>query len=140
MSTAVLRFGQYLVSRGLVTEENILNALNLQMKQIDPFGMVAHRLGKLTLNQIMEILNAQAPSHKLFEEIAVDLGYLRQDEVDYISQMQKKGRLPIGEILILMKVIDRRTLERELEAYVLRMKTIGSHVWQCLFLTKRTQC
>ena len=54
------RLGQFLVNSGIVNEEDIYDALNIQRKKTVPIGQLASERKWLTVKQIFEILNAQA--------------------------------------------------------------------------------
>ena len=114
---SIQRFGQYLINRGKVSEEDILDALDIQKRQTVPVGKIALAQKILTRKQVLKILNAQADTTKYFGEVAIELGYLSKEDIDKLLKIQNKKRPRIGEILIAMQKIDENTLNEELENY-----------------------
>lgn len=116
----LLEFGKFLVNRKIVDEEAILDALNYQRNETIPIGKVALKEDMLTMKQVLEILNVQSNKTnetKRFGEIAVELGYLKEKDIDYLLELQIKLRSPIGVILVELKKISLITLEQELTRY-----------------------
>ena len=59
---------------------------------------------------MLNILDIQIDSPKLFGEIAVDLGYLTEQELHDLLKLQSQKRPYIGEILVDMKKITEEQL------------------------------
>ena len=70
---------------------------------------------------MLTILNTQIESPKLFGEIAVDLGYLTEQELSGLLEMQSKMRPFIGEILVDMKKITEEQLNSLLTEFGRKM-------------------
>jgi hypothetical protein len=116
------RFGQYLVNRGVVDEEAIIDALNIQRKRTIPIGKIGLEEKVLSFKEVFDILNAQVNTPKLFGEVAVELGYLTEKEVDRLLKIQQERRPHTGEILLEMNKLDKETLDIELENYFKKTK------------------
>lgn len=116
MTDSMKRFGHHLLGKGFVSGREILDALNIQRERTEFFGMVAVRLGKMTMDQVMEVLNVHN-SRDMFGEIAVELGFLQPQDVDEIIEAQRNSRPPIGEILVEMGLIQKKTLAWELKDF-----------------------
>ncbi len=111
------RFGEFLVNKGIVEENAVLDALNFQRKEGIPVGKIALKEKMLTWKQIYQVLNAQFDTTKRFGEVAIELGFLVEEEVNRLLEIQKKLRLPLGKILVKLEKIDDETLDRELTNY-----------------------
>jgi hypothetical protein len=109
----LMRLGTHLVGKGLVTAEQIVQALDQQMKERIPIGQLAIRTGYLTLGQVFKILSLQAERHRPFGRIAVELGFLTEDKVTELLRIQARRNRSVEEILVQMGAIDRATLEAE---------------------------
>jgi hypothetical protein len=109
-----LRFGQFLINKDLITEEDLNEALWLQRKATPPIGKLSVRGKKLSIKQVNRILSAQIDTAKKFGAVAIELGYLVQEDVDELLLIQKTSRPKLGEILIQMGKIDRSRLGIEL--------------------------
>ncbi len=110
-------FGTFLVKLGMVTPEHIIQALDSQQEKQTPVGKIAleHRL--LEMNHTFNILNRQADTHLKFCDIALALGYLTREQVDFILSIQMSQRPKIGEILVEMGVLSQQQLSEALDGY-----------------------
>lgn len=110
-------FGLFLVERGIITREQLLEALEEQKKASPKFGEHAIRLGYLTPEQVEEIRKLQKREELRFGEAAIRLGYLTPEQVEQIVRMQKSSHKLLGDILVEKGFITREVLERELRAF-----------------------
>lgn len=81
-ATLRLRFGEHLVRRGVVAEEVLIQALERGRSSWEPLGRIALELGQLSMSRVFQILDAQLDSSKRFGELAIELGFLKGEEVD----------------------------------------------------------
>ena len=65
----------------------------------------------LSINQVFEVLNAQISTAKLFGELAVEKGFLKNKEVERLLEKQKISRPLLGEILVEMNKITSEDLD-----------------------------
>ena len=110
-------FGQYLLEKGRITSQQLVDALEFQKSITAPIGALALDQGLLTVDQIKLILGRQLKSEKRFGELAVSLGLLTQARVDELIQTQSSHKLLLGEALMVKGYINVETLERELKEY-----------------------
>lgn len=110
-------FGQYLLEKGRITSQQLVDALEYQKSITAPIGALALDQGLLTVDQIKLILGRQLKSEKRFGELAVSLGLLTQARVDELLQTQSSHKLLLGEALMVKGYISVETLERELKEY-----------------------
>ncbi len=110
-------FGAFLVERGIITKEQLLEALEEQKKSNLKIGEHAIRLGYLTPQQLEDIRRLQKREEILFGEAAVKLGYLTKEQVEQIIRIQKSSHKLLGDILVEKGIITRETLVRELKAF-----------------------
>jgi hypothetical protein len=128
-----LRFGQFLTSRDIVTEDDVIEALNIQKERTTPIGKIALKENMLTIKQVFTVLNEQINNPKMFGEIAVELGFLQEGQIAKLLQKQRELRPPIGEILVEMNRMSAEILYRELRAFheylheeeILRLQSLG---------------
>ena len=112
-----MRLGEYLVNRGVVQEKDVYDALDHQQRNRVPIGALALKNKILTMKQVMTVLNQQCDTNKLFGEMAVQLGFMREKDVEDLLEEQRKLCPPIGEVLLKLERIDAKTLDRELTGY-----------------------
>jgi CRP-like cAMP-binding protein len=95
-----LFFGEYLIARGLVTEQDVLEALAEQKRLIQSFEKMALEYGFLSMKQVFSILTRQAASDLSFEQIALRDNYLDQEQSHLIQTSIQKQRRGVGDILV----------------------------------------
>ncbi len=113
----MIHFGTFLVQQGVATPENIIQALDFQQKKQKPVGKIALEYRLLEMGHMFNILNRQADTQLRFCDIALALGYLTREQVDFILNIQLNIRPKIGEILLELGVLSREQLEKSLDAY-----------------------
>lgn len=108
-------FASYLHTRGIITGEQLAQALKLQLANRPLLGNLAMREGKITANQFMKIIMAQANSQsRSFGSIAVELGFLTQNDVADLLILQSGSVPPLSTFLVEMGVITQEEKCREL--------------------------
>ncbi|KJR42363.1 Cyclic nucleotide-binding domain protein [Candidatus Magnetoovum chiemensis] len=109
-----LFFGKYLIEKNLVTEEDILEALDFQKRNRPDFEKLAIKRSLLNMKQVFEILIYQADSDLSFEQAAQRKGYLSSKDVELIHNMIGEKKVFIGETLVQLGKISLDTLNTEL--------------------------
>ena len=77
--------------------------------------LLAVETGKLTINQVAEIIEAHLSDLRPFGQIAVERGFLTLEDLNYLLGLQAERAKPLSEILVEMGVISLEDLERELQ-------------------------
>jgi hypothetical protein len=112
-------FGRHLTQKGLVTNEDVLEALNRQRSSHQTIGQIAVRLARLTPRQVLDILNRQVGGDdRPFGEIAVSMGYLKTEDITMLLREQEHSMKALGETLVDLGVISREAMEKELEEFL----------------------
>lgn len=93
-------FGQFLVNRGLVTEADIDEAMDIQQTRQTLLGQIAIREQYMTIRQVMHVLRDQAGTALQFGEVAVRLGYLDEPDVEELLNIQAGTKPELADILI----------------------------------------
>ncbi len=121
-----MRFGEYLISKGVIDREDLDVALKLQTEKSLRLGVLAVEDGLLTEQQLSAILDRQreAEDTGLFGEIAVNMNLLSKEQVNQLLDKQKEYDKIIGQILVLSGAISRNEKEKELDLFY---KTIDKH-------------
>jgi len=118
------RFGQFLISKGVVDEATFLKALDFQRQHTLTIGQLALRQQKLTVRQVLTILNTQIVSPKLFGEIGVELGYLTAQDLSDLFDLQSQNKPFLGEILVDMEALTEEQLNPLLDEFYKNMAKI----------------
>ena len=118
-------FGTHLVERGLISADNLVAAMEEQVRQKPPIGRLALREGVLLVEQVWEILSLQAdhwlkepPPHRRFGEIATSLGYLAPSDVTRLMDLQSRETPSLGEVLVKLGILDQATVDMESARYL----------------------
>jgi hypothetical protein len=93
-------FGHYLLNHGLITREQLADALEFQKSVHVKFGVIAVDEGFMTPVQVEEVHLKQKQVDKRFGEIATELGYLTNEQVDELVSKQKQNHLFLAQALV----------------------------------------
>ena len=115
-------FGDYLVERGLLSEENLRRALEHQETLSPALGRIGYERGMMTLDQVIEVLEAQREVGLRFGEVAVARGVIDESQLSELLAVQHDSHLPLGQVLATLGLIDPIVLDRELKAYLAQVK------------------
>ena len=111
-------FGQYLLEKGRITSQQLLDALECQKSITLPIGTMALERGILTVEQIKQVLQHQRQTNQRFGEIAMTLGYLTKLQLDELLDHQETThRVRLGDALVSKGHITLEVLEKELREY-----------------------
>ncbi|HIC91478.1 MAG TPA: hypothetical protein EYP21_05360 [Syntrophaceae bacterium] len=110
-------FGQYLLQKGKITREQLLEAVDMQNKINLPLGSIAVDKGLLTSEEVKRIHNEQKRQDKKFGEIALQFGYLTEKQLENLLKEQKESRIYLGEALVQCGHLTSEELEEELSAF-----------------------
>jgi hypothetical protein len=122
----MMHFGSFLVKKGVATPEHIIEALDCQMKKQKAVGKIALQYRLLEMKHMFNILNRQVDTDLKFCDIALALGYLTREQVDFILAIQMAKRPKIGQILVENGVISQQQLEEALDGYEQFKKSVES--------------
>lgn len=110
-------FGQYLLEKGIITKEQLLDAVAFQEEQNIKFGVYALRKGYITKEQLENVLKEQKNSDMKFGEIAIKFRYLSAEQVVEIATKQQNDHIYLGAALVMKGHINRDILDSELDEY-----------------------
>jgi hypothetical protein len=108
----------YLKKKEVITAEQLVAALEVQMKTLVPIGQLALEEGILSARNIFDILRAQSDSpNERFGDLAIEMGLMGRDDVMRLLMIQADRRRPVADILVGQGVLSPEQLARELTAY-----------------------
>lgn len=105
------------MSRGLVSPDALEDALDYQESVNLPLGALALSKGLLSEKQLLHVHAAQWNSDKKFGEIAVRKGFMTRAQLDELLREQKEGRVFLGQALVEQGALDSSVLESSLQSY-----------------------
>lgn len=93
-------FGNYLFSKGHVTKEQLLPALERQAKTFMLVSTKALYSGYMSAHEIQHVIDLQEEEGKKFSEIAIKYGYLNQHQVMELLETPVPDFMLLGQLLI----------------------------------------
>ena len=118
--------GEYLIEKGVITRENLVNALKEQKKNRIPFGQLALQSGMISPREMFQILSGQrkrakdAPS---FGQLAIELNILSDKDIDTLLKLQSQTTALLGEALVSIGVLTKMELFHATKDYRKLRKT-----------------
>ncbi|BBM86070.1 chemotaxis protein CheX [Candidatus Uabimicrobium amorphum] len=110
-------FGQFLLERGRILKEELMDALDFQKSVNVKLGTLALDAGYLKAEQIEGIHSEQQRTDKMFGEIALEQNLLSPEQLEELLVIQKNERITLGEALVQKGYLTLGDLEVELTAY-----------------------
>ncbi len=113
-------FGEYLIQRGLMTEEDLHKALDIQTSERTPLGQLAVEQSFLNRKDLFRVLNEQRKTKeksKRFGDVAVELGIMTEKQLNELLKIQAENRKLIGAILVSTGVISGAQLVEALKGF-----------------------
>lgn len=104
-------FGNYLLSHGVVTREQLLETMHRKSSTKIKLGTLAIHAGYMTANEVDRIVILQTHEDKRFGELAIHEGYLTEAEVTKLLAEQKPDFLLLGQALVDEGLINNQQLQ-----------------------------
>lgn len=116
-----------LVRKGIVTADDFVRALEMQIELRQPIGRICLEQKRLTMNQLFLVL-AEGTGQKLpFGEIAIQLGFLTREDLAEMLLVQSERTPTLSECLVQAGALDGEELERERRLFRLLTVEESSH-------------
>lgn len=110
-------FGNYLLSNGIVNQEQLFNAMQKQGEVRMKLGTLAIHKGYMTADEVDATVIEQTHQDKRFGELAIELGYMTNDQVIELLKSQSPDFLLLGQILVDEGVFTNTDLEKIITDY-----------------------
>ncbi len=104
-------FGNYLLNKGIITADQLLDILKKQSKIKVRLGTLAMCEGYMTASEVEKIHILQTHVDKKFGELAIDEGYLTPEQVEELCTAQRPDYLTFGQALVDEGYITQHQLE-----------------------------
>ncbi len=116
-----MQFGLYMVQQGMIECTEFVQALELQIASRPQLGSLAIETGKLSVKQVFHILRVQCDTPGLlFGELAVEQGFITEEELAGLIFLQSVRQQPMTEILVEQKMITESEIQEILTQYRIR--------------------
>lgn len=110
-------FGNYLLTQGLITLDQLKNVMNIQKSVHVKIGILAVNSGIMTATQVEEIHSLQSSQDKRFGELAIERGYITGAALEKILSEQKNAHLQLGQALMDKGYLSLQEIEAALNNY-----------------------
>lgn len=110
-------FGQFLLDQGVVTREQLDEAIAFQRENNNLLGSLALTKGFMTREQVLDVVQEQFRCHDKFGELARKKNYLTDDQVQVLLYDQGKNHVFLGEALTRRNYLDTRELTQQLKRF-----------------------
>jgi hypothetical protein len=115
---AAMQFGLYLKNKGVISAEQLVDALEAQMKWMVPIGQLALEEGMMSARDIFMVLQEQKKYPNMhFGDLAIEMGLLTRDDVMRLLMIQADRKRPLAKILVAQEILGKYQMEVELEKY-----------------------
>src|SRR5262245_12072429 len=96
-----MHFGLYLKNKGIISADQLVEALEAQLDTLPPIGQLALEEGIISPREIFEVLVAQSQSPtERFGEIAIGMGLMTRDELMRLLMIQADRKRPVAELIV----------------------------------------
>ncbi|MDA8096200.1 MAG: hypothetical protein M0028_01275 [Clostridia bacterium] len=112
-----LYFGHYLLNRGLITPDQLTDALDLTESVYLKLGVLAVNAGYMTASRVGKVHQMQTKVDRMFGELAIELGFLTKKQLDDLLSTQKQGHLLLGQALVDKDYLSLEQLQVALDEY-----------------------
>ena len=104
-------FGNYLLSKGYITNEQLFEALQEKSQKHTKLGTLAIHSGLMTAAEVDAVIVEQTHQDKRFGELTIEMGYLTDEQVKNLLNIQSPNLLV--EKHILTRSVKRINKKRE---------------------------
>lgn len=116
-------FGDYLIEKGLVTEERLVEALLDQVKALPTVAEIVVEKSWLDKGSILKVFGLQSSRNLEFRQACKELG-LWKDQYDFeIKKEITRQRTPLGHLLCKAGVLSAEILSKNLEEFIALQST-----------------
>lgn len=111
-ATTTMRFGEFLLSQGIINERELENALRLQRKQRPLIGQIAMSWGIIPPKEFAQVLHRSLSTGRSFGDLAVERGSLKDSQIRQILRAQAQYNCPIGIFFVQAGLLSHERLEQ----------------------------
>lgn len=125
------RFGQYLVGKHLITQQQLFEVLAYELNVRLKIGVMAVNAGLMTADQVEEVCREQRTADKWFGQIAIEKGYLTDNQFADLLKTQSKGFLSLSQAILDKGYLTLAQLEDALQQYK-QFSKLTNEQWRAL--------
>lgn len=115
-----MNFGDYLVRQSIIQEKDLTRTLKMQKTDRIPLGQLALQNGLIDNKVMFRILSCQRKvesRNQTFGQLAIQLGYLSQEQVNKLLKMQTQTNRLLGELLVSQGLVSQAEMIKALKKF-----------------------
>lgn len=109
--------GNYLLNKGYITSEQLVEALQYQKSVQLKLGVLAIHAGYMTSSQVEQVHIMQTHQNERFGELAVKAGFLTEEQVTQLLNSQKPDYLLLSQALVDKGYMTTSEFEKAMSEY-----------------------
>lgn len=110
-------FGNFLLSRNIVTAEQLIAALEQKASKHLKLGTLAIHAGYMSASEVDQVVILQTHKDARFGDLAIEEGFLTEEQLKELIHSQSPDYLILGQILVDDGIIDNTQLETIINEY-----------------------
>ncbi len=110
-------FGHYLLSKNIITKEQLKFVLSDENKTRIKLGVLAIDSGYMTAAEVTEIHSMQTEQDRRFGDLAVESGFLSEDQLMFLLSKQRESHITLGQVLVDEEIMSYEEYEQLLIQY-----------------------
>jgi hypothetical protein len=118
-------FGEFLVEKGVISEENLVDALIEQLANTPPLCQVIRQKKILTTQKIFEAFRFQQDNQVEFMQACKAIGLWTQEVQERVFTSLDEIRKPLGHILVSKGLIDLKKLTNMLDEFLSQISAVS---------------
>ena len=107
-------FGEYLVVKKVITEDQLLDALTYQIEHLPSFLKVLREERILNTSDLFKMIKIQLETNSDLVGVLRDENKLDEKQLHQIFTKQASSRIMLGQVLVELKIIDQGLVETNL--------------------------
>jgi hypothetical protein len=113
-----MHFGLHLKKKAIITAEQLVSAIEIQLATKPRIGQLALEEGILMPRDIFDVLRAQSESPDVrFGELAIEMRLMTHAQLTRLLMIQSDRQRPIAEILVEQGVITKQQAGEEMTEF-----------------------
>ena len=109
--------GTFLLDRGVITAEQLDEAIQVQRESNVLLGVLSLREGYLKPAQLEDLLESQQKANRKFGEFAREKGYLTEEQLSALLKLQAENHVLLGQALLRKGYLTEAALLRHLREF-----------------------
>lgn len=113
-----MHFGLYLKKKGIISAEQLVAALEVQLATLPRIGQLALEEGLISPRDIFNVLQAQRRSPDVrFGDLAIEMGLMTRNELIRLLMIQADRKRPLADVFITEGILSEQLVAREMAEF-----------------------